>query len=45
MRDWDKDVGGPVHDETITPESLDQLARQFSEVSSDLDMFSYMPDR
>lgn len=43
VRDWDREIGGPVHDETVTPESLDQLANEFSEVSSDIDMFSYMP--
>jgi hypothetical protein len=40
VRDWDRDEGGPVHDETVTPESLDLLAHEFSEVSSDIDMFS-----
>jgi hypothetical protein len=32
---WDRDEGGPVNDETVTPESLDLLAREFDEVSSD----------
>ena len=44
VRDWDRDEGGPVHDETVTPESLDQLAREFDDVSSDIDMFSYKPN-
>lgn len=43
VRDWDRDAKEPVHDETITPETLDQLAREFDEVSQDIDIFSYTP--
>jgi len=31
-----------VHDETITPEALDQLALEFHEVSRELDIASYI---
>jgi hypothetical protein len=44
VRDLDREEGGPIHDETVTPESLDMLAREFDEVSSDIDMFSYRPN-
>ena len=44
VRDWDRDEGGPVNDETVTPESLDALAWRYDEVSSNIDMFSYQPN-
>jgi hypothetical protein len=44
VRDWDTRKGEPIHVEAVTPESLEQLAREFDEVSSDIDMFSYQPE-
>ncbi|TFV39403.1 hypothetical protein E4K66_13440 [Bradyrhizobium frederickii] len=43
VRDWDRKAGEPIHDETITPETLDQLAIEFDDVSQDIDVFSYRP--
>lgn len=42
IRDWDKDVGAPVHDETVTPELLDQLANEFDAVSRELAILIYI---
>ena len=40
VRHWDHKAGRAVHDETVTPESLDMIAHEFAEVSSDIDMFT-----
>ncbi len=39
IRDWDRE-DGIVHDETITPEVLREMAKEYSELSSDLDMLA-----
>lgn len=43
VRDWDRSAGEPIHDKTITPETLDALASEFDEVSCNIDVFSYRP--